>query len=111
MTSKAKHLAQQLENGVLVILWREINPDCGNKCKCYIMGHEISSMEVTGPRGEEFTNAHTENPFICTARTHMEMQQGILRGLKPLEDTYRKTHAHYKHTYTKYTCHTHTHTH
>lgn len=44
----------------LVILWREINPDCGNISKCYITGYEI---EATGPRGEEFANAHTENSF------------------------------------------------
>lgn len=29
-TLKTKHWAQQPENGVLVILWKEINPDCGN---------------------------------------------------------------------------------
>lgn len=68
-------------------------------------------MEVTGPRGDEFTNAHTENPFICTARTHMEMQQGFQSGFEPLEDTYCETHAHHKHTYTKYTRHTHIDTH
>lgn len=30
LTFKAKHLAQRPENGFLVILWGEINPDGGN---------------------------------------------------------------------------------
>lgn len=64
VTFKAKCLAQQPENGVLVILWREINPDCGNKSKCYIIGHEICSMEVTGPRGRESANVHMKNLFL-----------------------------------------------
>ena len=56
-------LAQELENGILGLLWREINPECGNNFKCSIISHEIDSMGVAGLRGRKPTNTQARNPF------------------------------------------------
>lgn len=51
VTFKAKCMASKPENGVPGALWREINPDCGNNVKCYIMGHEIYLLGGGGGEG------------------------------------------------------------
>lgn len=89
MDFKAKYLAQHLENRVLAILWREVNPDCGNIPKCDIMDYEISSVVATGPRGEEFANAHIENPFVF--RWYCSKW---FVSFDPLEDTNYKARTH-----------------